>query len=235
MSARYGDRLVGALGITQKPAAWIRMIAITQNVPRLSILKQLLQSAEKALISEGVKNVNIFPSDRWIEAYLNQLGFRTINTVVNLCRFDKPPDPVPVPGVALRPVQAADIEAVADVDRASFDPIWQHNADDLRAAARIADYFTLAEQEGQTIGYQLTTVHGGSAHLARLAVIPEARRRGIGYALIADMLRHFAGCGLEFATVNTQADNHASLSLYERLDFNLQPYRVNVWSKSLTR
>ncbi len=211
------------------------MIAIAQNVPRLPLLKKMLQSAENALIGDDVKDVNIFPSDRWIEAYLHQLGFRTINAVVNLCRFDEPPNPMPVPGVTLRPVQAADIEAVADVDRASFEPIWQHNADDLRAATRIADYFTLAEHDGQAVGYQLTTMHTGSAHLARLAVIPAARRRGIGYALIADMLWHFAKRGFEFATVNTQADNHASLSLYKRLDFDLQPYRVNVWSKSLTR
>jgi ribosomal protein S18 acetylase RimI-like enzyme len=56
-------------------------------------------------------------------------------------------------------------------------------------------------------------------HLARLAVLPAYQGRGVGYALVNDLLRQFVFRGIFRVTVNTQADNHASLRLYENMGF----------------
>ena len=58
-------------------------------------------------------------------------------------------------------------------------------------------------------------------HLARLAVRPDAQRKGIGTALVRDMLWQFERRGAERVTVNTQEDNQASLTLYQKAGFEL--------------
>jgi ribosomal-protein-alanine N-acetyltransferase len=58
-------------------------------------------------------------------------------------------------------------------------------------------------------------------HLARLAVHPEFQGRGIGHALLHDLLVRFQERGAMRVTVNTQDNNHASLRLYRKAHFHL--------------
>jgi ribosomal protein S18 acetylase RimI-like enzyme len=83
----------------------------------------------------------------------------------------------------------------------------------LELAMASADYLTVAELDGQIVGYQLTTASAGGGHLGRLAVLPNCQGRGLGTAL--------EGQGAQQVTVNTQDTNMASLSLYQRLGFKL--------------
>ena len=57
------------------------------------------------------------------------------------------------------------------------------------------------------------------ARLARLAVHPAAQGKGAGRALLSDLFRYITYAGLSRLSVNTQSDNQASLSLYQRMGF----------------
>ena len=69
------------------------------------------------------------------------------------------------------------------------------------------------------IGYQLSTGTPIGAHLARLAVRPELQGRGLGAALVSDLIERIQNNGGTRVTVNTQADNMSSLALYHKLGF----------------
>jgi ribosomal protein S18 acetylase RimI-like enzyme len=58
-----------------------------------------------------------------------------------------------------------------------------------------------------------------SGHLARLAVRNEAQGRGVGSALVRDLIQRLISKNRQRITVNTQADNAASLALYQKLGF----------------
>jgi ribosomal protein S18 acetylase RimI-like enzyme len=78
---------------------------------------------------------------------------------------------------------------------------------------------TVAEDDSGLIGYQLSTRNPLGAHLARLGVRPEAQGRGVGAALVSQLLHEFNVEQLGRLSVNTQADNTASLSLYKKIGF----------------
>jgi ribosomal-protein-alanine N-acetyltransferase len=125
----------------------------------------------------------------------------------------------PRPGITIRPMNLDDLAAVEKVDENSFTPVWQNSIDSLELAFRQAAIATVAEDQGKLVGYQISTATPLGGHLARLAVQPRSQGKGIGYALVYDLLSQFERRGARTVTVNTQQDNRASLSLYQKAGF----------------
>ena len=71
--------------------------------------------------------------------------------------------------------------------------------------------------------YAITGRAGEYGYLQRVAVHPDARRRGWGSALVADALLWLWEHGTARVFVNTQLENRAALELYEASGFTLMP------------
>jgi ribosomal protein S18 acetylase RimI-like enzyme len=78
---------------------------------------------------------------------------------------------------------------------------------------------SVVELDHQLIGYQISTSGPMGGHLARLAVLPAFQGKGIGSALVHEVLEKFEQVGAMRVTVNTQRDNLSSLSVYEKAGF----------------
>jgi ribosomal-protein-alanine N-acetyltransferase len=130
-------------------------------------------------------------------------------------------------------MESHDVEAVATLDANAFEPIWQLSRNALVDAQRQAATFTVAEIDNQIVGYQLSTWHLESGHLARLAISPDLRGQRIGQQLVIQMLHFFAERQVHSITVNTQADNTSSQKLYQRLGFQPTHHVVPVWETLL--
>jgi ribosomal protein S18 acetylase RimI-like enzyme len=116
-------------------------------------------------------------------------------------------------------METDDMPTVAGVDLKAFGPFW-HNTERVLNKARLqCASATVAEDDSGIIGYQLSMKNSLGAHLARLAVIPAAQGRGAGAALVSHLIRSFGVGQLSVLSVNTQADNTASLALYKKLGF----------------
>ena len=122
-----------------------------------------------------------------------------------------------------------DLPAVAEVDAAAFDPLWQNSLPSLERAYPQAVLATVIEANGQVLGYQLSTRNPLGAHLARLAVRPELQGFGLGRALIADLIQQADRHAMYRLTVNTQSDNAASLALYKKTGFRETGERFPVY------
>lgn len=89
--------------------------------------------------------------------------------------------------------------------------------------------YGLARAGDAVVGAVRATVVGGWLHLARLAVVPQHRRAGIGSALILGAARWAAERGAERATVQLLPGNTAAQRIYAGLSFT-EHHRYRLWS-----
>ena len=71
------------------------------------------------------------------------------------------------------------------------------------------------------------------AHLARLAVAPEAQHQHIGSALVQNVFMDCFEKGITTLSVNTQSDNTTSLKFYQNLGFQREGKLIPVYRKDL--
>jgi [ribosomal protein S18]-alanine N-acetyltransferase len=77
--------------------------------------------------------------------------------------------------------------------------------------------FALADQQGH--GFVLAWAVAGEAEILTLAVAPEARRRGLGAALVLDAARLAQARGATALHLEVAEDNFAARALYAKLGF----------------
>jgi [ribosomal protein S18]-alanine N-acetyltransferase len=116
--------------------------------------------------------------------------------------------------VVVREGSAADIPAVAQVDAASFEGLWGWGEPDLQDFLANERLAVAETRDGTVLGYTLANVNRGAATLTRLAVAPEARKCGIGRALLGEAAEWAAKCGAVTVALCTQVENSASRKLY---------------------
>lgn len=214
--------------------AWLRFILPGIGVIRLPSLGDLWEALRDDLRRRGVTQMAIIALDRWVADIAKEFGFSETNAVITMQRRQGIVPPPPEPPLTLREMRGRkQLEDVVRVDQAAFDSIWQYSYDTLAAAQREAATFSRLDLDGEIVGYQLSTYHGSSGHLARLAVLPGEQGRGYGALLIGHLLRYFDARGVSVITVNTQEDNIRSQRLYHRLGFTPTGHRAPVWTVEL--
>ncbi len=220
--AEQHGRLVAALACPPDPpqVAWIRLFVNADSLPLKKAWDTLWEVAQSDLSRNGQSRVAVIALKDWFRDILNDSGFTVRQQIVMLERRDGMPVDEDFPlGIRIRQMTVHDLPRVAAVDAAAFDPLWHNSLAALNRAYQKAMLATVAESAQGMIGYQISTQNPCGAHLARLAVRPEAQGQGVGLALVSDLIRVLTQRGASRLTVNTQADNTPSLALYERLGF----------------
>jgi ribosomal protein S18 acetylase RimI-like enzyme len=218
-----GMEVQAALACPEDPpgVVWVRFFTahpgLVVNETWTALFGSMLQSFSirpKMIVSVAVQT--------WFLRLLMEENF-TLHQVIVVLLLNTRQKPIQqsLPHIQLRPIQPEDLEMVASVDHASFEPIWQNSQEDLRSAYYNAAYATVAVHQEKIVGYQISSATFLNAHLARLAVLPTLQGQGIGRLLASDMIQHFTQQGISEITVNTQSDNTASLRLYKKLGFSL--------------
>ncbi len=223
--ALHAQRVVGAIAATPPldGATWLRLLALRTISPSdeaaLDIFAALWRALRPRLIGLGCRELAALALEDWLSDLLRAHGFSHIENIVTLRRHGIEVPESPRPDLRIRQARLEEARTAAAIDRAAFLPLWAIDESAVWQAARVAARFTLAEADGRPVGYQISTLHGESIHLARLAVLPEAQGGGVGGALLSDLLNTFIGRGVLTASVNTQASNTRSLRLYRRYGF----------------
>ena len=208
----------------QSGMCWLRLFAAAGGVGRREVWSLLWSAALQDLKDRGgVDAVHALVVESGLESLLRSTGFEQIAEVVVL-DWEVGPGRVPpgIPEIDLRLLTLKDLDQVHQLDSRSFAPIWRNTRRQIRRAFQEAAFVVGAFQEGRLVGFQISTAGALAGHLARLAVDPEARGRGIGKALVADALDRFQRQGMVRVSVNTQRDNPASLEIYRQFGFVLQ-------------
>lgn len=215
-------QVVAALGCPPDPpaVAWVRLFVNSGKIPVQKSWKMLWDRAQTELACKAQFVAAAIVLQEWFHPLLLSSGFTSHQSIVMLERDGEVPAGIALPSeISLRGMMAFDLPAIAEVDASAFELLWQNALPTLERAYPQSVWATVAETEGQVIGYQLSTRNPTGVHLARLAVRPDMRGKGLGYALVADLIQQIGRRRISHLTVNTQSDNAASLALYQRMGF----------------
>lgn len=201
--------------------AWIRLFAVGSGISLQMAWKELWQFVlEQFSTKQRSVQVGAIALNGWFRGLLEESDFKQQNEVVVLIwKVAHIRQKIEDSFFQIRRMTEKDLPLVAQVDYLAFPSPWQLSENGIKAGYEQAAMATVAASADKILGYQISTALNDSAHLARLAVLPAYQNRGIGAALVKDLQVDCGRKGLRALTVNTQADNLASLHLYSKLDF----------------
>jgi ribosomal-protein-alanine N-acetyltransferase len=225
-------QIISALACPPDPpsSAWVRLFVNSGKLPLDESWRMLWDAARLDLAHKQGFTVAAIVLQDWYHSLLINSGFISRQSIVMLERDGLAPVDGTLPdGFSIRVMLQYDLPAVAEVDAAAFEPLWQNSLPSLEKAYPQAVLATVAEAGGRVLGYQLSTRNPLGAHLARLAVRPELQGRGVGRALVVDLIQQSERRSIYHLTVNTQSDNSASLALYRKTGFRETGERYPVY------
>jgi ribosomal-protein-alanine N-acetyltransferase len=225
-------QVVAALGCPPDPpsVAWVRLFVNSGKIPVQESWQILWDRVHADLVQKGQFVTAAIVLKDWLHDLLLSKGFTSRQSIVMLERDGETPAEMALPPeISMRAMMPFDLPAVAEVDASAFELLWQNGLPVLERAYPQAVWATVAETNGQVIGYQLSTRNPLGVHLARLAVRPVVQGKGLGYALVADLIQQAGRRGISHLTVNTQSDNATSLALYQRMGFRENGERYPVY------
>ena len=232
-----GRQISAALACPPDPdsIAWIRLFAYAAHLSRFSAWPPLWDAARNQLAEQGGGTVAAIATQRWFDQILIDDQFTLASHIVLLEWYEgEVRESHPTAKVTVRDMTARDLARVVEIDTAAFEPLWRNSLPALSKAFQQASYASVAEDDSGMIGYQLSTGGSFGAHLARLAVVPEAQGHGIGGLLVEGLIRHMQRAGGSKVTVNTQSDNAASLALYARMGFRRTGEKYPVYTRQVS-
>ena len=121
----------------------------------------------------------------------------------------------------IRDARAEDLDALCALEKACFSLPWTRE----QLAGELPDErheFLAAEgKDGGVLGYigMMTVLDEG--YISNVAVAPEARRAGIGRALVEEMLRRAEKRELTFVTLEVREHNAGAIALYAAEGFSV--------------
>ena len=119
----------------------------------------------------------------------------------------------------IRPLEAADVEAVLAITAASPEAASWSRQDYQAMLADPARRCWVAEREGRVVGFLCFRMIGEEAELLNLAVLPSCRRQGIAFRLMEQALREATERGAAAMFLEVRDSNVPARRLYERLGF----------------
>jgi len=129
---------------------------------------------------------------------------------------------------AVRAAAAADLDAIVEIERASFGDPWSLKSFRDSLAHDFVRLLVL-EDDGVVVGYAVVWVSSVECELANLAVSPARRGAGLGAQLLDAVLRQMRDEGLLVIFLEVRASNTAARRLYASRGFHEVGVRPNYY------
>ncbi|MDR3277717.1 MAG: ribosomal protein S18-alanine N-acetyltransferase [Oscillospiraceae bacterium] len=110
-----------------------------------------------------------------------------------------------------------DVVEIMAIERAAFSPAWTEGAV-LRELDSGDAFFAAAKEGGQILGFIVLRYMADEAELFQIAVREDARRRGVGEALLQAAVENACGRAI---FLEVRASNRAAAALYEKNGFTV--------------
>lgn len=124
------------------------------------------------------------------------------------------PDPF---AVQLRPMGAADIDAVMAVELSVYPYPWTEGI--FRDCLRVGYCCWIADSAAGIAGYFVLSVATGDAHLLNLCVAPDSQRSGLGRRMLRHALRLAREHGGDTVFLEVRPSNEPAIALYRNSGF----------------
>lgn len=124
---------------------------------------------------------------------------------------------------------AACIDAVAAIEAECFSHPWSKKSLE-ESLEKENSLFLVAVEDEKVIGYVGMEVIVDEGYIFNVAVSADYRRRGVGYALVRELVTYSMKNSLCFITLEVRESNSAAISLYSKFGFIKAGERKNYYS-----
>lgn len=111
------------------------------------------------------------------------------------------------------------MDRILEIEAASFGPDAWERALFLEALEDCPDLFLMAKLSGRVVGYSITCIDRRAAELVSIGVLPEARRQGVGEALMRFTGPELTRRGVGVWRLMVRVENVAAIGFYRGLGF----------------
>lgn len=118
----------------------------------------------------------------------------------------------------LRPLLEADLLAVLAIEETAFLSPWTH-ASFLHELQSPHSQLTVAERQGEVIGYLCCWYVADEVQILNIAVHPGWRHQGVGECLLRHALVAGQQKGAQSANLEVRRSNRPAIALYEKFGF----------------
>lgn len=116
---------------------------------------------------------------------------------------------------------------VAELARAIF---GAHGVDPIEELERPWARLWLAREGAKLLGFLVVWHVADELHVLSVATAPEARRRGVGRALLDELLRYGAANDVRVLVLEVRRSNDAAIGLYRSLGFTVLGVRARYYA-----
>ncbi|MEX0951934.1 MAG: ribosomal protein S18-alanine N-acetyltransferase [Gammaproteobacteria bacterium] len=125
---------------------------------------------------------------------------------------------LPQATVAFRPMSAADIDAIMEVELAAYEFPWTPAI--FRDCLRVGYCCWVLSHSNEIDGYGIMTVGAGECHILNLCIRPQLQNLGLGRALMEHLLELAVEHQADTAFLEVRPSNPVAIKLYDNLGFN---------------
>ena len=119
----------------------------------------------------------------------------------------------------IRLMRLKDVDAVEAIERATFARPWSRDSFRQELTRNAAARYLVAEENGEVLGYAGAWIILDESHITNIAVREDARGRGLGRRLTAELLQVLSNLGAGYATLEVRVSNERAQNLYKSLGF----------------
>jgi ribosomal-protein-alanine N-acetyltransferase len=116
-----------------------------------------------------------------------------------------------------RPMADDDLAYVAALEAQIHAAPW--SLGNFRDALNAGYSAQVGEREGRILVFGVMMIGPGEAQLLNLSVVPDARRQGLGRALLERFMEDALRCGAEQVFLEVRVSNRPAMALYEAFGF----------------
>ncbi len=127
-------------------------------------------------------------------------------------------DPQTSAARVVRSAEPNDIEAILEIERESFSDPWS-SASFRPLFGRNGVEVLVASENGHVAGFAVAHWAGEEAEIANFAVASPFRRRGIGRALLSEIVGRVRSAGVKEIWLEVRASNEDAKALYRSFGF----------------
>jgi ribosomal-protein-alanine N-acetyltransferase len=138
-----------------------------------------------------------------------------------------------LPAVHIRPMQEADVAAVAALERSSYQFPWTEGI--FRDCVRVGYVCRVMEIGRDIVGYGVLSAGAGEAHILNLCVALEYRCRGLGRLMLGHLIERARGFGVREAFLEVRPSNTTAIRLYQSMGFEQIGIRRGYYQASTGR
>ena len=132
--------------------------------------------------------------------------------------------------ITYRAMTPEDVPYISRLEEETFSMPWSPESF-LQMITKEDTRYYVAEEDGHLLGGCGLWMVAGEGTTTNVAVVPRARRRGVGTGLLNYLMMEGDREGVTAYTLEVRVSNEAAIRMYEKLGFSSEGIRPNFYEK----